>query len=278
MNGTFIDLFAGCGGLSLGLGRAGLECLFGVETNPDAFATYEYNLLKKQPKRHTWPTWLERRAWRAEDLLNSHTQRLLHLRGSVDLIAGGPPCQGFSSNGLRRPDDPRSMLIETYLTFINLIKPRIVLLENVVGFCSMKHQTGFTYDEYAVAKLQELGYDSWFQIIRSFDWGVPQSRPRFLLIAAQSGALAGIDPIQRLRVARRGFLQRRNLNLSGTSARDAICDLEEAGDLPLDYEWGHLAAFMHRSQIMGAFCRIGGFFEKPAQGDPPRRFSAAEMV
>lgn len=239
MSSSCIDLFAGCGGLSLGLANAGFSTLFCVEAHPDAFATYERNLLAQWPERHQWPGWLEKRAWKAQELLANHYADLTAMRGKVDLIAGGPPCQGFSTNGLRRPDDPRSQMVDVYLRYVEVVQPRLVLLENVVGFHSMKHRSGSTYSEYVVTRLKVLGYDVWSEILKAADWGVAQKRPRFILVGALKGSLPGIDPLLRLRVARKEFLAARGLKSDGTSAQEALSDLE-AGDriLPPDPEWG----------------------------------------
>ncbi|CAP57719.1 putative cytosine-specifi methyltransferase DdeI [Gluconacetobacter diazotrophicus PA1 5] len=236
-----IDLFAGCGGLSLGLGAAGFSTLFAIEAHADAFDTYRANLLDSGRNRHSWPAWLDKRAWQAQDVLVHHETELAELRGKVDLVAGGPPCQGFSMNGLRRPDDPRSKMVDVYLHYVEIVRPRLILLENVVGFRSMKHRTGGTYSDYTKRRLEAFGYDTWIEILRAADWGVPQRRPRFVLIAAPKGTLPGIDPMQRLRVARKAFLVARGLGPDHTSASAAISDLEESDMEPgLDSEWGHL--------------------------------------
>ncbi|MGM5018623.1 DNA cytosine methyltransferase [Tardiphaga sp. 367_B4_N1_1] len=238
MKPTCVDLFAGCGGLSLGLGAAGFATLLGVEAHEDAFSTYRANLLDQQTEKHGWPAWLEKRPWLAQDLLARHKNDLRAMRGTVDLIAGGPPCQGFSMNGQRRPDDPRSRMVETYLEYVDLVRPRLILLENVVGFRSMMHRTGGTYSDYVAGELDRLGYDTWSDILRASDWGVPQRRPRFVLIAALKSTLPGIDPLERMRVARKAFLRKRGLGLEHTGAEDAISDLEsEAG---ADPDWGHM--------------------------------------
>ena len=241
MAATLIDLFAGCGGLSLGLSNAGFSPQFAVEAHRDAFETYRFNLMEGREPDDVWPVWLEKRAWQAEHLLAEHANPLLSLQGKIDLIAGGPPCQGFSMNGLRRPDDPRSRMVEVYLEYIKSIRPQLVLLENVVGFRSMKHCTGGTYSEYVERELKVIGYDTWSEIVRASDWGIPQRRPRFLLIAALKGSIPGVDPLQRLRVARKAFLTERGLSLDGTTTQDALSDLDEAEYIPrLDQDWGHL--------------------------------------
>lgn len=215
--------------------------MFAVEAHPDAFQTYRSNLLDNDDVAHDWPIWLPKQPWQAQEILTRFARELSSLRHQVDLIAGGPPCQGFSMNGLRRPDDPRSQMVDVYLTYVETVRPRLVLLENVVGFQSMKHRTGGTYSDFVQRQLQSLGYQTWAEVLRAADWGVPQRRPRFVLIAALQDSLPGIDPIQRLRVARKSFLGSRGLGPGYTTAAEAISDLEEGDrELPLDCEWGHL--------------------------------------
>ncbi|RWX62632.1 DNA cytosine methyltransferase, partial [Mesorhizobium sp. M2A.F.Ca.ET.039.01.1.1] len=94
---------------------------------------------------------------------------------------------------------------------------------------------------YVAKELDKLGYDIWSDILRAADWGVPQRRPRFVLIAALKGTLPGIDPLQRMRVGRKAFLKARGLGPGFTSAEAAISDLAEGDREPdLDSEWGHL--------------------------------------
>ena len=89
----FIDLFAGCGGLSLGLNDAGWRGLFGIEYRCDAFRTYRANFLDGSRAAVDWPDdWLEPRAWNIRKILKQHENRLRKLRGQVDLVCGGPPC------------------------------------------------------------------------------------------------------------------------------------------------------------------------------------------
>lgn len=236
---TVIDLFSGCGGLSLGLSTSGFRHLFAVEAHQDAFESYRSNLIDRACSSHEWPDWLEVSSHDLMDLLSKRRTHLHGLRGTVDLISGGPPCQGFSTNGRRSPDDPRSRMVETYLESVEIIRPRLVLLENVRGFSTMLHRTGKTYADYTTDRLRALGYDCWSSILFAADWGVPQRRPRFILVAALAGSLPGIDPLQRLRVGRRSFLEKRGLWPSPTSAQDAIADLETLGrERVPDPEWG----------------------------------------
>ena len=131
--GTFIDLFAGCGGLSLGLLNAGWQGLFAVERSPLAFATLKANLIDRYPSGFDWPDWLPVGSYEISEFNQRYWRRLRDLQGHVDLVAGGPPCQGFSFAGQRRPDDPRNSLFRRFLKAIELVRPRFLLIENVQG-------------------------------------------------------------------------------------------------------------------------------------------------
>lgn len=235
-----IDLFAGCGGLSLGLHAAGFDCLLAVEAHPHAFETYRTNLIDTRLVGQSWPTWLKVGPIDLVKLAQDNMEDLATFRYKVDLIAGGPPCQGFTTNGRRDPDDPRSLRVRTYLDIVDQIRPRIVLLENVRGFVSMPHATGGTYAQAVRRRLDELGYDAWDEVLRASDWGVPQRRPRYICIAAKKGTLPGIHPFERLRTERRSFLTARGLWPGPTTAREALSDFALDGRTPApDPDWGH---------------------------------------
>ncbi len=131
---SFIDIFAGCGGLSLGLMQAGWTGLFAIEQDVNAFQTLHDNLLLSNTAyQFEWPSWLPKTPHSVTDVLGKYRNNIASLEGHVDMLVGGPPCQGFSMAGRRDPNDPRNRLVEAYLEFVNLIKPRIVLIENVRG-------------------------------------------------------------------------------------------------------------------------------------------------
>lgn len=89
-----IDLFSGCGGLSLGLHKAGWRGLFAVEKCTDAFETLKYNLIDNKTDPHfQWPKWLPIKNWEIDTLLENYSFQLSNLRNKIDLVAGGPPCQ-----------------------------------------------------------------------------------------------------------------------------------------------------------------------------------------
>lgn len=235
---TCIDLFAGCGGLSLGLAQAGFMPVLAVEEHEDAFQTYRTNLIDHAAQRR-WPEWLSIKPINIWQLLDENRAGLASLAGSIDLVGGGPPCQGFSTNGRRNSDDPRNRLIDAHLEVVSLVQPQLVLIENVRGFASMPHKSGGTFPDYVSQRLNALGYDCWHEIVLASDFGVPQIRPRFILIASRMGSLPGIDPLSRLRTSRRSFLAERGLGPGPTTVRQAIGDLEisQGGTVP-DPEWG----------------------------------------
>jgi len=237
--GTYLDLFAGCGGLSLGLRRSGFKCMGASEAHPDAFSTYKKNLIENWPENSFWPDWLEHKPHDIVELVQKHSGQLAQLAGSVDLVAGGPPCQGFSMNGRRDPNDPRSRMVDAYLDIVRLVQPKMVLLENVRGFTSMPHSSGKTYAEAVEGELCALGYETWSEVLVASDWGVPQKRPRYFCIAAKKGSFSGINPLERLKTGRKHFLKERKLGPFQTSVWQAISDFEQAGsDSTMDPDWG----------------------------------------
>ncbi len=239
MKPTCIDLFAGCGGLSLGLAQAGFEHLFAIEAHPHAYATYHHNLVFGKAYQQRWPKWLNQSGHDILDVIRENTTELKRLRGHVDLVAGGPPCQGFSMNGRRDPEDPRSQMINAYFEFVDLVRPRVVLLENVQGFASMPHETFGSYPKFAKARLKELGYEAFEATIPASDFGVPQRRPRYILIAIQAGTLPGVNAVERLKVSRKGYLKRLGLSMTPVSVIDALSDLETMhGNLVDDPDFG----------------------------------------
>ena len=130
MSRNFIDIFAGCGGLSLGLKKAGWQGIFAIEKTADAFQTLKHNLIDKEVVTpFVWPEWLPCQPMTTSKLIRGYSKQLKKLRGTIDLIAGGPPCQGFSFAGRRNPNDPRNRLTEEYIKIVKLVQPKFLLLE-----------------------------------------------------------------------------------------------------------------------------------------------------
>lgn len=224
---TVIDLFAGAGGLSLGLYQAGWHGLFAIEKNPFAFETLKYNLIDNK-KHFSWPEWLPKTAHDINEVLKNYSVQLAALQGKVDLVAGGPPCQGFSMAGKRVKDDVRNQLVFSYIKFIKLVQPKMILFENVKGFTyafNKRKKDGVEpYSQIVIRALDGLGYAVKPHVIDFSEYGVPQRRKRFILVGIQKDMG---DPElfeQLLKDNRKEFLEEKGLNAT-TTLQEAISDL-----------------------------------------------------
>ena len=220
----YIDLFAGAGGLSLGLHKAGLTGVFAVERNKDAFETLKYNLIDKK-SHFEWPEWLDQKNWDILELLEKHSLELSNLKGNVDLVVGGPPCQGFSMAGKRQNDDVRNQLMHSYIEIVRLVQPKFLFFENVQGFTvdfkgedTLKNYSNILLDE-----LKNMGYKVECQIIMMSEFGVPQNRKRFILFASKDKLRKSFFDI--LTYNRDNFLKNRKLKIPNKVSQ-AIDDLK----------------------------------------------------
>ena len=224
---TVIDLFAGAGGLSLGLYKAGWHGLFAIEKNTFAFETLKFNLIKNK-KHFDWPDWLPKTNHNINEVLNKYSEELKNLRGKVDLVAGGPPCQGFSMAGKRVKDDIRNQLVFSYIKFIKLVHPKMILFENVKGFTyafnKRKRNDAEPYSDKVIQALEGLGYAVKPHIIDFSEYGVPQRRKRFILVGIKKEIGSPEHFEQMLKDNRDKFLEERGLNKTVT-LQDAISDL-----------------------------------------------------
>ena len=186
-----IDLFAGAGGLSEGLQAAGINVAVAFEKHPHAALTYAFN--------HPDTTVLcgeirNADLDRVEAILEENTGR-----SEIDIIAGGPPCQGYSPAGKRRKNDRRNGLYETFLEFVSHFQPKMVLFENVPGFADFD---GGSTVKIMLSRLWKLGYEvagfdrgaktlpEELPILDASRFGVPQRRRRFLLVAWHADEVA----------------------------------------------------------------------------------------
>ena len=220
----YIDLYAGCGGLSWGLMRSGWKGIFAVEKDAFAFATLEHNLITRK-KHFQWPAWFPVGAHNIDEVLSNYKKELRKLAGAVDLVVGGPPCQGFSINGKRDEKDERNKLVDSYISFIKLVKPKLLFFENVRGFAMefSKNGSGTIYSDQVTRRLKGLGYDVHAEIVNFADYGIPQRRWRFILVGCVEGKAE--EFFQHLREKRSPFLGRKGLR-SKRSVSQAISDLE----------------------------------------------------
>lgn len=173
MKYNFIDLFSGCGGISKGFELANFEVLGGIDFNQEAINTFNLNF----PRAKGICT--DMLAIKDEDI-----PFMFNLFGDVDVIVGGPPCQGFSAaNRWQRDDeDPRNKLFFEYIRFVRILKPKYVVIENVRGI--LTKDNGYARDKiYSI--LQAEGYNVESQVLDASVYGVPQKRYRAFFIASR---------------------------------------------------------------------------------------------
>ncbi len=201
---TYIDLFAGCGGLSLGLESKGGELLFAIERSPMAAETFMANLISPQISEDEWVSHLQKTSL---EQLHSKllVQDLVKVLGNpaiksaikdkirvqpVDLVVGGPPCQGFSMAGRRNQSDERNLLPHKFLEIVALSNPKFVIMENVLG---MNHRFG-TQDETDEPVYSQVakalgktggGYKVQKMLLNAKHFGAPQDRPRLFLLGVR---------------------------------------------------------------------------------------------
>ena len=165
-----IDLFCGCGGLSYGFECAGVDILLGIDNDAMALKVFENN--HKNAKSI------------CGDITQIGYKEIKEVIGdkSVDLIIGGPPCQGMSLSGPRKFDDPRNKLYLSYIRLVEEIKPKAFVIENVPGLVSLfKGQI----KDSIIERLTDLGYKVDYRILCAADYGVPQSRKRVVFVGMQ---------------------------------------------------------------------------------------------
>lgn len=170
---TAIDLFSGCGGLSLGFAEAGYDILMAIDKDPAACETYKHNL-KSVP--HVLLI----------DLFDHAPEEILQTTGvdknAISVVIGGPPCQGFSVAGKRDEGDVRNTLVGVFLNWVERISPRAFLLENVPGIATMyEGKIGKAILEHTA----ELGYTPDVKILNAAEYGVPQFRRRAIFIGVK---------------------------------------------------------------------------------------------
>ena len=171
-----VDLFAGCGGLSLGLEQAGFAAWFVNEIVEQFANTYKFN--HHLPDKHYYIGDIA--------LLNEHIEDYKDILADITLVCGGPPCQGFSmANRQRILDDPRNNLYKQYLIFLSIVRPKFFIMENVKGMMNKKDEIIQNFKEYLG---DDYLYD--YAVLKAQDFGVPQNRERFIMI----GNRMGINP------------------------------------------------------------------------------------
>lgn len=165
---SFIDLFSGAGGLLRGFMDADLSPEFSVEMWEPAVRTHRSNY----PNVPLWD----------RDIRTIKNEELQPYREKVDLIVGGPPCQGFSTIGKRLVKDPRNELVFEFIRFVKVIKPKVFLMENVRGLLSTNKGL---IKEAITSEFEEIGYNVKHEVICAADYGVPQMRYRVFFMGVR---------------------------------------------------------------------------------------------
>ncbi len=168
-------MFCGCGGISSGLRSAGFRIIAGADIQPNYICTFKHNF----PEAETITDDLSKVT--PEEIM----QRLNLASGDLDLLAGGPPCQGFSKNVPRKSrylDLPNNQLVKTFLHYVEVLKPKLVLMENVA---EMKNGFDSFYTQELLERLGADGYHVAHQVLNAADYGVPQKRRRAFFLASR---------------------------------------------------------------------------------------------
>lgn len=174
MKPTAISLFCGAGGCSLGFKKAGYSILYANDKDVAAVETYKHNFPETECSH--------------EDIDNLNFDTLLEdlelKPGDLDVLIGGPPCQGFSTAGTRFWDDPRNHLLKSYVSALETLKPKWFLMENVEGLLT-SNKGKYVFE--AANAFIDLGYDIRIEKIYSQEYGVPQRRKRVLIVGNRIG-------------------------------------------------------------------------------------------
>lgn len=168
----FIDLFAGCGGLSKGLELAGFECVGFVEFWQPAINSHLNNC---------------KGVLIGKDITQVSDTQISKFKGKIDVICGGPPCQGFSMAGKRNVNDPRNRLFLDFVRFIKIIEPKYFIMENVAGIGSLKNPEGELVLKEILGCFKKLGYETTVKVLDSSNYKVPEKRKRAIFIGNNQG-------------------------------------------------------------------------------------------
>lgn len=253
---NLIDLFAGCGGLSLGMELAGFNIPLAVEKDEWAAETYKFN--------HPTTKVVNKDITQILDL-DSFFDRTIEIDG----IVGGPPCQGFSLSGNRDKKDPRNSLFIEFVRFVEHFSPKFFVMENVQGILSMKTQKGILVKDVILDEFSRLDYNVEIFKLNAAEFGVPQNRIRVFFIGMKNDIEYDKEKIEP-----KGFLFGKNQ----ITIEQAIMDLpqidsgegEEFQQYPVeatnDYQkwarnnssgvYNHIA-MKHTARLVERFSKIG---------------------
>lgn len=193
---TFIDLFSGCGGLSHGLEMAGHKCLLGVDANKEAIASFAAN-------HHDANVYLG-------DIKKLSEKKLIELLNGekIDMVVGGPPCQGFSTVGRGEVGDIRNQLFKEFVRIVRITQPKVILFENVTGLVAKKNEKILRQ---IFLHFEKLGYNMDARVLSAEEFGVPEKRRRTIIMGVKDGeclfpvATHGTRATQKIRTVAEAF-------------------------------------------------------------------------
>ncbi|MCK4400848.1 DNA cytosine methyltransferase [bacterium] len=165
-----LDLFCGCGGLSLGFEQSEFGITLGIDNWNEALNTFEKNHKNSEIL--------------CADLSDIKPQEISKIHKNFDIIIGGPPCQGFSISGKRNPYDPRNKLYQSFVSFVGYFKPKAFIMENVPNLVAMNNGK---VKEQIILEFEELGYKIVYKILLASNFGVPQNRKRVIFVGLKNG-------------------------------------------------------------------------------------------
>ena len=175
-----LSLFSGCGGDTLGMAMAGVDVKWYVEIKKEFQKSHELNFKDSELL--------------GSDITKISDETFLKLKGKVDIIFAGFPCQSFSHGGKKDPDDPRGQLFMEFVRAVRLIEPKFIIGENVKGLLSRKTKKGDNFFEIILNSFLEIGYKCDYKVLKSEEFGVPQKRERLLIVGTPGGFTQKFNP------------------------------------------------------------------------------------
>jgi len=200
-----VSLYTGCGGLDLGFGDAGFQTVWANDIDPFALETYRNEL-----KRRGEPL--------PEIYCGDVSKAVLPARGSVDVVIGGPPCQGFSVAGKMDPNDPRSKQVWEFFRVVEELEPSAFVMENVKSLAKNSRWVGTI--EALEEKGEKLGYKCRVMVLNAADYGVPQMRERMFLVGAKERPMPRPVSVMKRMTVREALA---SLPGFGEAGNDSIC-------------------------------------------------------
>jgi len=175
-----LSLFSGCGGDTLGMSMVGVDVKWYVEIKKDFQKSHELNFKDSELL--------------GSDITKIPDETFSKLKGQVDIIFAGFPCQSFSHGGKKDPDDPRGQLFMEFVRATRLIEPKYIIGENVKGLLSRKTKKGENFFEIILESFLDIGYICDYKVLKSEEFGVPQKRERLLIVGTPGGFTEKFDP------------------------------------------------------------------------------------